>query len=115
MYDRKNDYNENHLSLCEANCTFFRYNSSTSKVECECKTKSYLLTLEDFYKEEFLDKMTNSQKLTNFYVMKCSNLISSGENIKNNTGFSLIAIIISLFIIVMIIFCVKGYNTLEKK
>ena len=47
--------------------------------------------------------------------MKCNNLISSGENIKNNTGFYLLAIIIVLFIIVMIIFCCKGYNNLENK
>ena len=32
IYDRKNDYNENHLSLCEANCIYKEYNSSTAKV-----------------------------------------------------------------------------------
>jgi hypothetical protein len=47
--------------------------------------------------------------------MKCTNLISSGDDLKNNTGFFLLGIIIILFIIVMIIFCVKGYNNLEYK
>ena len=47
--------------------------------------------------------------------MKCNNLITSAENIKSNTGFFLLAIIIVLFIIVMIIFCIKGYNNLENK
>ena len=46
MYDRKNNYNENHLSLCEANCIYKGYNSSTSKAECECKTKSDLYTVD---------------------------------------------------------------------
>ena len=114
MYDRKNDYNENHLSLCEANCTFKGYNSSTSKVECECKTRSYLYTLEALSGDDLLDKIEAEQKLTNLNLMKCSNLIT-GEEIKNNTGFFLIAIIIVLFIIIMIIFCVRGYNNLEKK
>jgi len=114
MYDRKNDYNENHLSLCEANCTFKGYNSSTSKVECECKTRSYLYTLEALSGDDLLDKIEAEQKLTNLNLMKCSNLLT-GEEIKNNTGFFLIAIIIVLFIIIMIIFCVRGYNNLEKK
>ena len=115
MYDRKNDYNENHLSLCEANCTFKGYSSNTSKAECECKTKSYLYTVEDFYSDDFLDKMENEEKITNLNLMKCSNLISSADDIKNNPGFFLLALIIILFIIVMIIFCVRGYNNLEKK
>ena len=114
MYDRKNDYNVNHLSLCEANCTFKGYNSSTSKAECECKTKSDLYTIDDLLGDDLLDKIENEQKLTNLNLMKCSNLLTS-EEIKNNTGFFLIAIIIVLFIIIMIIFCVKGYNDLEEK
>ena len=31
IYDRKNDFNENHLSLCESNCTYKGYNSSSLK------------------------------------------------------------------------------------
>ena len=115
IYDRKNNYNENNLSLCEANCTFKGYNSSTLKAECECKTKSYMYTVDDLSRDDLLDKMENRQSLTNLNLMKCNNLLSNAENIKNNTGFFLIAIIIALFIIVMIIFCVKGYNTLENK
>ena len=115
IYDRKNDYNENHLSLCEANCTYKGYNSSTSKAQCECKTKSNLYSLEDLTGDDLLNKLENEQKITNLNLMKCSNLLSSPENIKNNTGFFLLGIIIALFIIVMIIFCVRGYNNLENK
>ena len=114
MYDRKNDYNKNHLSLCEANCTFKGYNSSTSKVECECKTKSYLYSVDDLSKDDLINKIENEQKLTNLNLIKCSNLLSS-DNIKNNSGFYLIVIIIILFIIIIILFCVKGYNNLENK
>ena len=115
IYDRKNDYNENHLSLCEVNCIYKGYNSSTSKVECECKTKSYLYSVDDLVRDNLLNKLENEQKITNLNLMKCSNLLSSPENIKNNTGFFLLGIIIALFIIVMIIFCVRGYNNLENK
>ena len=91
IYDRKYDYNENHLSLCEANCTFKGYNSSTSKANCECKTKSYLYNVEDFYLNNLLDKMENEQKLTNINIMKCSSLISSADDIKKNPRVFLIS------------------------
>ena len=115
IYDRKNDYNEKHLSLCEVNCTYKGYNSTLIKAECECKTKSYFYSPEDLSKNNFLNTLDNGQKITNLNVMKCSNLLSSPEDIKNNTGFFLLAIIIILLIIVMILFCVKGYNKLEEK
>ena len=47
--------------------------------------------------------------------MKCGDLLTATENIKNNTGFFLLGLIIALFIIVMIIFCIRGYNNLENK
>ena len=55
LYDRKNDYNEKHLSLCEANCTLKGYNSSTLMVECECKTRSYLYSISYLTGDELLE------------------------------------------------------------
>ena len=40
MYDRKNNYNEKYLPLCEKNCEYKGYNSGNKRVECECKTKT---------------------------------------------------------------------------
>ena len=40
MYDRKNNYNENYLSLCEKNCEYIGYNSENKRAQCECKTKT---------------------------------------------------------------------------
>ena len=36
LYDRKNDFNNNNLTLCTIDCEFKEYNSSTKKVICEC-------------------------------------------------------------------------------
>ena len=115
IYDRKNDYNENHLSLCEANCIFKGYNSSISIAECECKTRSNLYSIDDFIKNDFSAKIENEQKLTNLNLIKCYNLLKSSKDLKTNSGFISLALIIMLFIIVMIIFCAKGYNNLKNK
>ena len=47
-------------------------------------------------------------------VTSC-NVLGSTENIKSNTGFFLLLIILAIFIIIFIIFCTKGYNSLEDK
>ena len=36
LYDRKKIYNENNLSICQANCTFIEYNYVTKIAQCSC-------------------------------------------------------------------------------
>jgi len=43
------------------------------------------------------------------------NVLASKENIKSNTGFYLLLFILAIFIIIFIIFCSRGYNSLESK
>ena len=40
LFERKDNYNKNNMSLCEAKCVFIGYNSSTSKAMCDCQIKS---------------------------------------------------------------------------
>ena len=39
LNDRKKEFEENNLSLCENNCTFNGYDPNTKKALCECETK----------------------------------------------------------------------------
>ena len=39
LEDRKNEYKDNNLSLCEFNCIYKGYNENTKKALCECQTK----------------------------------------------------------------------------
>ena len=71
------------MSLCEANCTLKYYDSNASKVICDCKIKSNLLTYNDLTENNLLNKIDNSESKTNLNIMKCYNSISS-EDIKTN-------------------------------
>ena len=42
LFDRKNNFNYNNMSLCEKSCNFLRYDINNSRVECECKIKMNL-------------------------------------------------------------------------
>ena len=118
IYDRKYEYNEKNMSLCEYNCTYQRYILNTSKVECMCPAGKNLIYSNDTnYKnnKQLLNKVDNQKKNLNFDVTQCINLLTSKEDIKTNTGFYILLFIIAIFIIVGIIFCFKGYHDLSRK
>ena len=64
-------------------------------------------------KEKFGD-INNKTKLTNLGITSC-NIFDSTKNIKSNTGFYSLLIIIVIFIIVFIIFYYKGFHLFENK
>ena len=113
LYDRKNEFNNNNLSLCEVNCTFKGYNQSTSQAECDCIINSGLKQL-DNNQNDLIIKLIISKNNINGEVMKCSGLLTDTENLKSNPGFFLLIFILVIFIIIFIIFCVKGYNSLKR-
>ena len=53
LIDRKKEYNNNHMSLCEKNCQYKEYISKTKKEICECNidNKSFE-SLEDIINKE---------------------------------------------------------------
>ena len=53
LYDRKNEFNNNNMSLCESKCEFRGYNSTTSKAICFCHIKNNMT-----YSLMMLTKMT---------------------------------------------------------
>ena len=113
LYDRKNEYNINNLSLCEFNCTFKGYNKNTSKVECDCIINAGINGL-DRNQSELLNKLKTSKSILNMDVVQCTEILTSSEDLKSNPGFFLLIIIFVVFIIIFIIFCCTGYKTLKK-
>ena len=48
-------------------------------------------------------------------MVKCSEILSSTEDLKSNPGFYLLIFILVIYIIIFIIFWIKGYNSLKLK
>ena len=116
LYDRKNEFNNDNLSLCAADCEFKEYNSSTKKVICECEIKNDYSSLEAFIdnvdKEELFFKFIDIKKTINIFVVKCYKLLFSKEGIIYNIGNYILLSIITLFLASIIFFWIKGYKTL---
>ena len=64
-------------------------------------------------KEKLYENFGESKKeVSNLGITSC-NVLGTKENIESNTGFFLLIVIIAIFIIIFIIFCSRGYYSLE--
>ena len=116
--ERKNIYNEKNMSLCEKGCTYKIYNSQTQQAECFCNIKSDMDYSEDNIDQSLLLNQIDvgkSDSNLNFKITQCANIITSPEQLKSNSGFFLLLIILAIFLIVFILYCSKGKRMLEQK
>ena len=116
LYDRKNEFNKNNMSLCEKGCTYKNYNPDTQQVECDCNIKSDLdYSNENIDQKELLNQIEVEKSNSNLKITKCMNVFSSPEQLQTNSGFYILILILIIFIIVFILFCTKGKRMLEEK
>ena len=110
IYDRKKEYNENNMSLCEANCEYEGYDINNKVIECECSIKS----LKNFFgnKKQLLNEFKNVKKIMNLDLIKCYKSLLSIKGLKNNIGSYIILSFIIISIFCSLLFCLKGYNSL---
>ena len=116
LNDRKNEFKDNNLSLCENNCNFKVYDSDSKKALCECEVKiginkiSEILNSNNILSNNF--NYTNDNKL-NIGTMKCVSLLFSKNGLLNNIGSYILLFTITLFGISIIIFYKCGYQLIE--
>ena len=112
LYDRKEEFNNNHLSLCINNCKFKKYDSINNKVICSCKIQKRISLFSDINIEDLEYKFENKKSLTNLEVLKCFKLLFSKEGFNKNIGTYLTLTIILAYISSAIYFYIKGYDLL---
>jgi hypothetical protein len=112
LYDRKEEFNNNHLSLCINDCKFKKYDPINNKVICSCKIQKRISLFTDINMEDLEYKFDNKKRLTNLEVLKCIKLLFSKEGFNKNIGSYLALIIILVYISSAIYFYIKGYDFL---
>jgi len=118
LFDRKNNFNEKFLSLCEKDCIYQGYNNTNKTVKCECKTKTEfpkLTKTEKFDIGELLYQFIDFKKMLNLYVLTCPKVLFTSKGLKKNCGSYYNIAIITGNIIFFIFFYLKGYNSFKEK
>ena len=116
LNDRKNEYVDNNLSLCENDCTFNGYDSDTKKAKCECYTKVEINYISDIISDENI--LSNNFNLsenskTNLGAMKCVSLLFSKNGLIKNIGSYIIFFVLVLFAAAIFFFYKCGHQLIE--
>ena len=119
LKDRQKEFVEGNKTICQDDCDFSDYDKDIKKANCSCQVKDSSNSYEDMNINktklyENFDNAENKIDFSNLDITSCK-VLGSKENIESNAGFFLLLIILAIFIIIFIIFCTRGYNSLENK
>ena len=119
LKDRKNNFLNNNLTLCEENCDLMDYDYKYEKAICSCDIKEEITGSiidikidKEKLKHNFKDIKGN---FANLKILKCYQNVFDLKSLKNNYGFIIIISVSILFFICMILFLCKYYYSLRKE
>ena len=115
--DRRNEYINNNLFLCEEDCEYSSYNSESKKVTCECKVRENERLFEDIQidKNKLIYNFKNINSFLNLDIMQCYYILFCKNGIIYNIGSYIFLFIIFFYIISIFIFYKKDYNDFYHK
>ena len=117
LNDRKNEYIEQNLSLCENKCAYDGYNITTKKALCECETKIQINLISEILEEENLlanDVHTSENNNLNIGAMKCISLLFSKHGLIKNLGSYILFLSVLFFGISIIIVYKCGMEFIQR-
>ena len=106
LKDRREEFIENNLTLCEENCEFIDYNYTNEKVKCSCEIKTYISPNYDFKfnKNEFIKNFIDIKNIANINIIKCYKIVLKIKNLLHNYGFYIMDSILFLYFLTIFIF-----------
>jgi len=120
LKDRRKEFIDNNLTLCEENCDLINYDYIYKKAKCSCEIKINLPLLSligeiKFDKEKLKKNFVDINNIANIKFLKCYKIVFKKENIILNYGFYIMNFIIVLFLICLFLFYCKYYYSFFDK
>ena len=117
LKDRKNEFVNNNMSLCEENCDLIGYDHYKSKVKCSCDIKLSIPSDYDikFDKKEFFKSFIDINNLFNIKIMKCYKTVLIINCLLHNYGFFIVGSVVIFYFIDLFLFVVVSYSSIKKE
>ena len=117
LNDRRNEFVDNNMSLCEENCILIEYDYAKEKAKCSCDIKTSVPPDYDikFNKNEFFKSFIDIKNIFNFNIMKCFETVYNMKSLNKNYGFYMIASIVFLHFITLLIFVTISFAKLKEE
>ena len=102
LKDRRNEFVDNNMSLCEENCDLIEYNQSNNKAKCSCDIKVNIPKNYDikFNKKDFFKNFIDLNNFMNLNILKCYKTVLKFTNLLKNYGFLIIFLIILFYLLI---------------
>ena len=115
LNDRKKEFTEKNMSLCENICEYAGYNSETKKAICECdiRYKDFLISEINNQTDLLANNLTIDNSTSNIGAVKCYELLFSKEGLLTNFGSYILIAIIVFHLISIFIFYKCGFQIIE--
>ena len=116
LKDRRNEFVDNDMSLCEENCELIDYNYTNEKAKCSCDIKLKIPENYDikFNKKDFFKNFIDIKNIANINIMKCYKTVLKLKNLMKNYGFFIMLFVSILYLISLLTFYFKSYIKLKK-
>ena len=117
LNDRRSEFVNNNISLCEENCDLIDYDYIKEKARCSCDIKTTISSYDDikFNKNEFFKSFIDIKNIFNLQILKCYKTILKIKELKNNYGFYIISFVIVFYFITLLTFVIKSNNIFKKE
>ena len=116
LSDRVNYYYNNEETQCQPNCQFSEYSFEKQNLKCSCDIESNEINFDNDNKissKALYASFYDVLKYSNYKVLKCYRLVLSVTIFKNNKGNIIVLVYFAIFLILLLIYCIKGVNELE--
>ena len=109
--DRRNEFINKNMSLCEENCELTDYDNNKKRAKCSCNAKKSLsLDNIELNGKNLFENLLDFKGITNIEIIKCYKIVFNLKNIKKNYGFY-----ISIFVIIFYFICLFTFYCKSKK
>ena len=103
-------------TVCQEDCVFDTYNTTTKKVNCSCNIKERPKSFADMNinKGKILENFIDIKNIANICILSCTEKLFCKNGIIKNIGFYLIMALILFHIITIFIFYKRQKNSINK-
>ena len=107
--DKRTEFINGNLVLCEENCELIGYDEKTKKAICECPIKDDIcqISIISFNKKKLYNKFTSIKNIANLNIMKCYKNLLNKDGIKYNSGSYIVLSVMLFHLISAVIFYKK--------
>ena len=118
LKDRKEEFMNKNMTVCQDNCFFSGYNYTTNVAKCSCDIKESSSFFDDIKidKSKLYENFIDIKNIANINILVCYKVLFAKKGLILNYGSYSLMIIITAHLIIIFIFHLKNlYSKIQKK